>query len=166
MPFSMPSANVLKSLELQKKLQYCYSTIINLRWYCSSIVKKKKKIFILTYKYLPLSLSSLSRLLSLSLSLEHSLSSLLSLVFVLQLLSPLLKPKTPCGGGSGRGRRGSSNTMSSSLWRLGLSNGPETRSNQPNLTELKPNGWIQMAWSVGYGPTFFENRNFGSGGRL
>ena len=40
------------------------------------------------------------------------------------LLSPLLKPKTPffsnstsCGGGSGRGRCGSSNTMLSSLWR-------------------------------------------------
>ena len=49
---------------------------------------------------------------------------------------------------------------------LGLSNGQRPISNQPNPTEPKPNGWIQMAWSVGYVSTFFENRNFGSGGRL
>ena len=102
-----------KSLELQKKLQYCYSTIVNLRWYYSSIVKQNNN-----FLFLPINICHFLSLhyLICSLSPEHSLSSLLSLVFVLQLLSPLLKPKTPCGGSSGRGRRGSSNMTLSSLW--------------------------------------------------
>ena len=36
--------------------------------------------------------------------------------------------------------------------------GLESRSNRPNPTEPKSSSWIQMAWSVGYGSTFFENR--------
>ena len=80
-----------KSLELQKKLQYCYSTIVNLRWYCSSIVKQNNN-----FLFLPINICHFLSLhyLICSLSPEDSLSSLLSLVFVLQLLSPLLKPKT------------------------------------------------------------------------
>ena len=54
---------------------------------------------------------------------------------------------------------------STNRW-IGLSGGLETRSNRPNPTEPKSSGWIKMAWSVGYGSTFFENQNFGSGGGL
>ena len=67
-----PSFGLVKAWYCKKKLQYYYSTIANLQWYCSSIAKQNNNFLfssIYIYIYATFSLS-----LSLSLSLSHNLS--------------------------------------------------------------------------------------------
>ena len=49
---------------------------------------------------------------------------------------------------------------------LGLSSGYVTRPNRSDLPDPKPNGWVQIAWLVGFGSYAIKNRKFGSGVRL
>ena len=95
---------VVKCNYCQKK-KGCYSAILNVELHYILIVKQK------TLFYSPIE------------ALFHFfvLSSLTCFCSTAALSSPqtqnsiFLKPKTPCGGGSGRGRRGSSNMTSSFL---------------------------------------------------
>ena len=71
-----PSFGLVKAWYCKKKLQYYYSTIANLQWYCSSIVKQNNNfLFSSIYIYICHVFS-----LSLSLSLTFSVSSLSTMV--------------------------------------------------------------------------------------
>ena len=77
----------LPGLVSLKKLQLCYSTVTNLWWYCSTIVKQNNIFFIPMYlMYLPLSLSSFSLFL-ISLSFSTTFRPLSHHIFVLASLS-------------------------------------------------------------------------------
>ena len=67
-PKNHPTSGLVKAWYCKKKFQYCYNTIANLQWYCSSIAKPNNNFlfFILPYIYASFSLFTLSHLLSFS----------------------------------------------------------------------------------------------------
>ena len=99
-----------KKKEKKEKKKGCYSAILNVESHYISIVKQKTLFY-----------SPIEALFSHSLFHFFVLSSLTCFCSTAALSSPqtqnsiFLKPKTPRGGGSGRGRRGSSNMTSSFL---------------------------------------------------